>query len=345
MMNEENKEIRVNCEVEILDEGRVLLDEDLRNEKFARVLARFSIKGRVDTVLLKFDDGSVQLCPTDGVKYSGEYHFAKGDKVVILDTSMLANELSNAVGRIALVNNGGEHSRYVHILIDGMQQGITKNMISHYSDGHNPGDEVIVDSEEYEDNPYGILIVCDKLNGRYIVFMEKDKTITSVDESEMRFAIDEYDDDYDDDDTLDDFQGTLTVTRDGNKITVSDGRTEGVAKCNPADEFDFRYGLELAYNRMLEEKEKPFVDRIKIEDQYYFVDHNGEVGVYYYNNDDVDADLMGQGNFFETREEAENMAREIQTFLAEYKSVQAATKHYKECFNHYSDFVRGLFID
>lgn len=55
---------------------------------------------------------------------------------------------------------------------------------------------------------------------------------------------------------LNEFHGILTVTRKGNKIMVSDGKYKGVAKCNAADKFAFHIGLELAYERLLEAKEK-----------------------------------------------------------------------------------------
>lgn len=54
-------------------------------------------------------------------------------------------------------------------------------------------------------------------------------------------------------------QETIVIYRNGNKVVALDKSTgdRAEAKCNPADEFDFRTGARLAFNRLMGEDVKP----------------------------------------------------------------------------------------
>lgn len=54
-------------------------------------------------------------------------------------------------------------------------------------------------------------------------------------------------------------QETIVIYRNGNKVVALDKSTgdRAEAKCNPADEFDFRTGVKLAFNRLMGEDVKP----------------------------------------------------------------------------------------
>lgn len=54
-------------------------------------------------------------------------------------------------------------------------------------------------------------------------------------------------------------QETIVIYRNGNSVVALDKTTgeKAEAKCNPADEFDFRTGAKLAFNRLIGEDAKP----------------------------------------------------------------------------------------
>lgn len=59
---------------------------------------------------------------------------------------------------------------------------------------------------------------------------------------------------------------TIVICRDGNKVTAFDKSTEkkAIARCNPADEFDFHIGAKLAFSRLMGEPEENQQDELKI---------------------------------------------------------------------------------
>ncbi len=72
------------------------------------------------------------------------------------------------------------------------------------------------------------------------------------------------------------FDETIVIYSDGNKVTALDKSTgkKAIARCNPADEFDFRIGAKLAFSRLIGEPEnqqvKPKVvkcDRYEVGDK------------------------------------------------------------------------------
>ena len=59
---------------------------------------------------------------------------------------------------------------------------------------------------------------------------------------------------------------TIVIYRDGNKVTTLDKSTgkKAIARCNPADEFDFHIGAKLAFSRLMGESEENQQDKLKI---------------------------------------------------------------------------------
>ena len=59
---------------------------------------------------------------------------------------------------------------------------------------------------------------------------------------------------------------TIVIYRDGNKVTILDKSTgkKAIARCNPADEFDFHIGAKLAFSRLMGESEENQQDKLKI---------------------------------------------------------------------------------
>lgn len=60
-------------------------------------------------------------------------------------------------------------------------------------------------------------------------------------------------------------QETIVIYRNDNKVVALDKTTgeKAEAKCNPADEFDFRTGAKLAFNRLMGEDAKPDDGEVK----------------------------------------------------------------------------------
>ena len=60
-------------------------------------------------------------------------------------------------------------------------------------------------------------------------------------------------------------QETIVINRNDNKVVALDKTTgeKAEAKCNPADEFDFRTGAKLAFNRLMGEDAKPDDGEVK----------------------------------------------------------------------------------
>lgn len=58
---------------------------------------------------------------------------------------------------------------------------------------------------------------------------------------------------------LEEIDETIVIYRNGNNVVALDKSTgkKAEAKCNPADEFDFRTGAKLAFNRLMGEDVKP----------------------------------------------------------------------------------------
>ena len=59
---------------------------------------------------------------------------------------------------------------------------------------------------------------------------------------------------------------TIVIYRDDNEVTALDKSTgkKAIARCNPADEFDFHIGAKLAFNRLMGEPEENQQDKLKI---------------------------------------------------------------------------------
>lgn len=59
---------------------------------------------------------------------------------------------------------------------------------------------------------------------------------------------------------------TIVIYSDGNKVTALDKSTgkKAFARCNPADEFDFRTGAKLAFSRLMGEPEEKPQDKPKV---------------------------------------------------------------------------------
>lgn len=59
---------------------------------------------------------------------------------------------------------------------------------------------------------------------------------------------------------------TIVIYRDGNKVTALDKSTgkKAIARCNPADEFDFHIGAKLAFSRLMGEPEENQQGELKI---------------------------------------------------------------------------------
>ena len=59
---------------------------------------------------------------------------------------------------------------------------------------------------------------------------------------------------------------TIVIYRDDNEVTALDKSTgkKAIARCNPADEFDFHIGAKLAFSRLMGEPEENQQDKLKI---------------------------------------------------------------------------------
>ena len=78
---------------------------------------------------------------------------------------------------------------------------------------------------------------------------------------------------------------TIVIYRDDNKVTALDKSTgkKAIARCNPADEFDFHIGAKLAFNRLMREpvenqQDKPKIvkcDRYEVGDKVLIRDWDG----------------------------------------------------------------------
>lgn len=78
---------------------------------------------------------------------------------------------------------------------------------------------------------------------------------------------------------------TIVICRDGNKVTALDKSTgkKAIARCNPADEFDFYIGAKLAFSRLMGEpvenqQDKPKIvkcDRYEVGDKVLIRDWDG----------------------------------------------------------------------
>lgn len=62
------------------------------------------------------------------------------------------------------------------------------------------------------------------------------------------------------------FDETIVIYSDGNQVTALDKSTgkKAIARCNPADEFDFHIGAKLAFGRLMGEPEENQQNKLKI---------------------------------------------------------------------------------
>lgn len=105
---------------------------------------------------------------------------------------------------------------------------------------------------------------------------------------------------------------TLAISIDGNTVKVTDGKTHGIAKCSPDDDFDLVKGTSLALQRYLDAKKKfP-----QVGDTYYSVDTDGTVCAETYDDYTYEKKLVAAGNCFKTKEEAEAKAKKFREVLA-----------------------------
>ena len=63
--------------------------------------------------------------------------------------------------------------------------------------------------------------------------------------------------------------------------------------------------------KQIEECDKKVLEPIKLGEEYYSISTNGEINTYIFYNDNVDKEIIGFGNYFKTKEEAERKCFEI----------------------------------
>lgn len=86
-------------------------------------------------------------------------------------------------------------------------------------------------------------------------------------------------------------QETIVIYRNDNKVVALDKTTgeKAEAKCNPADEFDFRTGAKLAFNRLMGEDAKPDDGEVKRKAKIgeYVKVVNAKPAIHSYKNGDI----------------------------------------------------------
>ena len=83
--------------------------------------------------------------------------------------------------------------------------------------------------------------------------------------------------------------------------------------------------LEEAFNtqvinikKQIEECDKKVLEPIELGGKYYVISTNGEINTYIFYNDSVDKEIIGFGNYFKTKEEAEKALETFKYDLIRY---------------------------
>lgn len=115
----------------------------------------------------------------------------------------------------------------------------------------------------------------------------------------------------------------VKIIQDGNTVIAIRGKNKGIAKCNPADKFELKIGIDLALKR-LDEQIKPF--ELKMGDSFFHqITMSNSLTISIapycpeYFTDELD---IAMGNVYRTKEEAEKHSDEVQEKM--YKLIEYA---------------------
>ena len=103
--------------------------------------------------------------------------------------------------------------------------------------------------------------------------------------------------------------------------------------------------------KQIEECDKKVFKSIKSGEKYYSISTNGEIDSYNFCNDNVDKEIIGFGNYFKTKEEAERKSfeiglhRQLELFALENNDTEINWNNSSEKYmiNYKKD--NGIFID
>ena len=103
--------------------------------------------------------------------------------------------------------------------------------------------------------------------------------------------------------------------------------------------------------KQIEECNKKVFKPIKLGEKYYSISTNGEIDSYNFCNDNVDKEIIGCGNYFKTKEEAERkhfeikLHRQLELFALENNVTEINWNDSSEKYMINYNKDKGIFID